>query len=248
MEITLNCLYKGVGINVDDKWFSPTKFYVEDFINKMKSFTDKFRIEVVLAKQSTINQHKYNKVLIHAILPNCIDEYHETITLTYSVDTKIPVYKIYKSYYNNNTGHIVCFNRHWLFVEELLPKEKIKVTAVDVLLQLLDNIKAKIQFMKNNKLSTKETSRFIRIGSYIDKCFFLNWKNTIGSRISISPLDLVKVYHSVYIDQNSPFYVGDKDSTIFNMFEAMTQFIAADKKDIGNKLEKVFLVNQLMNL
>ena len=81
-----------------------------DFFSQ--SFTDKFRIEVVLAKQSTIDQHRYNKVLIHAILPNCIDEYHETITLTYSVDTKIPIYKIYKSYYNNNTGHIVCFNRH----------------------------------------------------------------------------------------------------------------------------------------
>jgi hypothetical protein len=39
-----------------------------------------------------------------------------------------------------------------------------------------------------------------------------------------------------------------KDSTIMNMFEAMTQFIASDKKDIGNKVEKTFLVNQLMGL
>lgn len=116
------------------------------------------------------------------------------------------------------------------------------------MLKLPDDMELRIKSMKNKTLSTKDNERTKRIGEYIEKAHYAYWKNSVGGKISISPLNLVKVYQNVYIDQNSDFYVGDKDSTVMNMFEAMTQFIASDKKDIGNKVEKTFLVNQLMGL
>ena len=252
MEITLEQLYKGKSTKINDKDFLATKAYTEGFVNKMKPFTQNFRVEVVPPKQMTITGNEtditYNKVLIQAIMPKQVGDYNEIIALTYSLDTRTPVYKIYRAYYNNNTGNTMCFNHSWLVVRELKPLVGISVDIIDTLIKLPDDTEIRMKDMKNKVLSTKDDQRTSRIGDYIEKCFFAQWKNPVGSKISISPLNLVKVYQSVYIDQNSDFYVGDKDSTIMNMFEAMTQFIASDKKDIGNKVEKTFLVNQLMGL
>lgn len=135
-----------------------------------------------------------------------------------------------------------------MVVRELKPLLGVNIDIIDSMLKLPDDMELRIKSMKNKTLSTKDNERTKRIGEYIEKAHYAYWKNSVGGKISISPLNLVKVYQNVYIDQNSDFYVGDKDSTVMNMFEAMTQFIASDKKDIGNKVEKTFLVNQLMGL
>ena len=135
-----------------------------------------------------------------------------------------------------------------MVVRELKPLLGVNIDIIDSMLKLPDDMELRIKSMKNKTLSTKDNERTKRIGEYIEKAHYAYWKNSVGGKISISPLNLVKVYQNVYIDQNSDFYVGDKDSTVMNMFEAMTQFIASDKKDIGNKIEKTFLVNQLMGL
>jgi hypothetical protein len=252
MEITIEQLYKGKSTKINDKDFLATKSYTEGFINKMKLMTSNFRIEVIPPKQMTITSNEtditYNKVLIQAILPKQVGDYNEVIALTYSLDTRTPLYKIYRAYYNNTTGTTMCFNSDWLVVRELKPLQGVNIAAIDTLMSLPDDTELRVKNMKSKVLSTKDSERTKRIGEYIEKCFFATWKNSVGGKISISPLNLVKVYQSVYIDQNSDFYVGDKDSTIMNMFEAMTQFIASDKKDIGNKVEKTFLINQLMGL
>lgn len=135
-----------------------------------------------------------------------------------------------------------------MVVRELKPLLGVNIDIIDSMLKLPDDMELRIKSMKNKTLSTKDNERTKRIGEYIEKAHYAYWKNSVGGKISMSPLNLVKVYQNVYIDHNSDFYVGDKDSTVMNMFEAMTQFIASDKKDIGNKIEKTFLVNQLMGL
>lgn len=114
MEITLEQLYKGKSTKINEKDFLATKDYTENFVNKMKSLTSNFRIEVVMPKQMTITSNEtditYNKVLIQAILPKQIDGYNEIVALSYSLDTRTPVYKLYRAYYNNTTGVTMCFD------------------------------------------------------------------------------------------------------------------------------------------
>lgn len=114
MEITLEQLLKGKATKINDKDFLSTKDYVENFVNKMKAFTQNFRIEVVLPKQLTMTSNEtditYNKVLIQAILPKQVGDYNEIMALSYSLDTRTPVYKLYRAYYNNTTGVTMCFD------------------------------------------------------------------------------------------------------------------------------------------
>ena len=125
------------------------------------------------------------------------------------------------------------------------PLEEINVDCVDNLLSLPNNFQNVFNKFATTVLSTKETNRYHRLGMFIEKCHFLNWKNDIGSKIKLSPASMIKAYNDVYIEQNSPFYVGDKDSTALNIYKAIANIIAADHKDISNKAEKTFLINML---
>ena len=176
MEITLEQLFKGKATKINDKDFLSTKDYVENFINKMKVLTQNFRIEVVSPKQMTITSNEtdvtYNKVLIQAILPKQIDNYNEIVALSYSLDTRTPVYKLYRAYYNNITGVTMCFDTSWLVVRELKPLLGINIDIIDTLLKMPDDLELRIKSMKNKTLSTKDNERTKRIGEYIEKTYY----------------------------------------------------------------------------
>lgn len=251
MEITLEKLLQGKSTKINDKDFLSTKEYVEPFLNKMKNFTSNFRIEAVSPKQITYNTDgediTYNRVLVQAILPTQVDNYNEIYALAYSLDIRKPVYKVYRAMFDNTTNTTVVFNPNWLLVKEIKPNEEFGL-PIDDLMTLTSDFELKLKFCKNNVFSTKEDSRYYRLGSWIEKCQFEVWQNEFGGKVKWSPANVVKAYNNIYINTSSDFYVGDKDSTILNTYNSFASLIANDKKDICNKFEKTMLIKSLLNI
>ena len=51
-----------------------------------------------------------------------------------------------------------------------------------------------------------------------------------------------------YLRELQDYYVGDKDSSVINIYNSFAQLIADDKKDICNKFEKTMLINLLLGI
>lgn len=251
MEITLDKLLKGKPTRINSRDFYSTEDYVKPFIDEMNKFTSTYRVEAIPPSQVTLDKDgedtTYNRVLVQAIMPSQVDEYNEIYVLAYSLDIRKPVYKIYRAMFNNTTNAIVVFDPNWLVVNEIKPNDTFKM-PIQNLMSLTSNFEVKLKKYKNEVLSTKENERYLRLGSWIEKCQFLVWQNDFGGKVKWSPTNVVKAYNNIYINTSSDYYVGDKDSSIINTYNSFAQLIADDKKDICNKFEKTMLINSLLNL
>lgn len=114
MEVTLDKLLSGKSTRINSKDFLSTEDYVKPFIEEMSKFTSTYRIEAIPPSQVTTDKEgediTYNRVLVQAIMPTQIDEYNEIYTLTYSLDIRRPIYKVYKAMFNNTTNSIIAFD------------------------------------------------------------------------------------------------------------------------------------------
>lgn len=251
MEITLEQLLKGKSTRINDKDFLSTEEYISPFVDKMKNFTDSYRIEAISPNQITLDKEgediTYNRVLVQAILPNKVDKYNEMYTLTYSLDIRKPVYKVYRALYDNQSNILIAFNPNWFLTKEIKTNETFELPLTS-LMEATSDYEVKLKKYNNTVFSTKETDRYYRLGSWIEKCQFEIWRNEFGGKVKWSPANVVKAYNNIYINMDSEYYVGDKDSTIMNTYNSFAKLIADDKKDICNKFEKTMLINSLLNL
>lgn len=54
---------------------------------------------------------------------------------------------------------------------------------IQSLMSLTSNFEVKLKKYKNEVLSTKENERYLRLGSWIEKCQFLVWQNDFGGKV-----------------------------------------------------------------
>lgn len=251
MEVTLDKLLSGKSTRINSKDFLSTEDYVKPFIEEMSKFTSTYRIEAIPPSQVTTDKEgediTYNRVLVQAIMPTQIDEYNEIYTLAYSLDIRRPIYKVYKAMFNNTTNSIIAFDPNWLVVNEIKPAETFTL-PIQNLMSFTSDFEVKLKKYKNDTLFTKENDRYVRLGSWIEKCQFAVWQNDFGGKVKWSPTNVVKAYNNIYINTSSDYYVGDKDSSVINTYNSFAQLIADDKKDICNKFEKTMLINLLLGL
>lgn len=251
MEITLEQLLKGKSTKINNKDFLSTEDYVQSFIDQTKHLTDNYRIEAISPKQVTYDVNgediTYNKVLIQAVLPTKYSKYNECISLCYALDIRKPIYKYYKSLFNNETGNIIAFNPEHLIIKEIKPNDIFAVNIPE-LIQLTTDYTPRIRKYENELLSTDYDERCKRLGQWIESSFFELWRTELGGKVKWTTANIIKVFSNLYIDYNSDYYVGDKDSTVLNTYEAFANIIANDKKDICNKYEKTMLINTLLKL
>ncbi len=114
--------------------------FVEDNYTELKSkLTKDIKVEVVLPPQITLSANSdditYNKVLITAKLPKTvIKNYHTVICLTYALDVKQPICKVYKGYVDNS-GNFYSFDEHDINIYKIEPNSKINYSFQNLLVR-----------------------------------------------------------------------------------------------------------------
>lgn len=253
MEITPELLLKGKPTIIKGKEYLPTADYVNPFFDEMSKFTDKFIVNVQTPNQITLTNGDedltYNRVWIQAVMPDkyCIDNHDEVYSLLYGLDVRTPVYKVYRGALNRACTNLCVFNPDWLSVHELQPGETFKY-SIRNLMQMTNDIELRLRKMKDTFLDRDPDSIHRLLGEQIDKAMHLEWSNTSG-KVKISAAMCVKAFQDVYFDNKSPYYVPEtEESSVFNYYNAFTQLITDDKRDIIGKFEKTLLIDSLFDL
>lgn len=245
MEITINQLLEGKPTIIKGKEFKATKDYVNPFLDKISKFTDNFIVEVQQPDQIIVTDDKsttYNKVWIQAIMPSKDDikSCSETINFVYALDSRIPVYKIFRSY-KSSSGLFYSINPLWLITKEIKPEEDLKF-SIENLLSTTNDLEIKLDKLDNIELGKDIDSKHKLLGKTIDG-ILLNVFNSIAGKVKLSTSMGINAYESVYYDSASKYYSKDGSSTALNFYNALDQLITDEKKDIFNKFEKSYLVN-----
>lgn len=251
MEATLTELLAGKATVIKTKDYLSTKEFVQPFLDEMSKITTDFRIQVKLPDQMTVSEglHNvtYNRVLVQAVLPkeNSIDGHDEVIGLLYGLDVRKPVAKIYRGYLNQACTNLTVFNSQWMNIQEIKPREGI-VLAAKALLEATSDFELKMNRLKQTFLGDKEV--YERLGKWVDTCLRDSYYNGIQN-VRISPNLPIEGYKSLFIDDESPYYVPQsREASMFEVYNAFTQVITDDDKDFVNQFEKTMMVNKLLNI
>lgn len=250
MELTLKELLEGRATIIKNKEYFATRDYVNPFLDIMSSYTDDFRVSVKVADQLAINQDEqtiYNRVLVQAVLPEkyCIDSHDEVVGLLYGLDVRKPISKVYRGYLNRACTNLCVFNPQWMTVQEMKPNEQITYD-IKGLMEMASDLKLRLDNMKQKFISKEEVHN--QLGSWIDGTLRDSYYNGIHN-VKISPATAVEAYSSLYIDEKSEYFIPDtEEASYFNVYNAFTQVITDDKKDIMNKFEKTLLINRILGV
>lgn len=251
MELTISELLDGQATTIKNKEYLQTKEYVQPFLDKMGKYTNDFRVKVKLPDQITTvgdaQNITYNRVLIEAVLPSesTIDNHDEVIGFLYGLDVRKPISKMYRGYLNRACTNLSVFDAKWLEVNELKPGEEIKFD-IDKLLAMPNNFDITLKKLKSEFIKREEVTD--RLGEWVDATLRDGWYNGMQS-VKISPNIPVEAYKSLFIDQTSEYFVPlQEDASLFRVYNAFTQIITDDERDIMNKFEKTMMINQLLKV
>jgi hypothetical protein len=250
-EITINELLNGKATIIKNKSYLSTSDYVQPFLDKMKPFTSDFRVKVKLPDQITIGVSKditYNRVLIEAVMPqdeSADKEHDEVIGFIYGLDVRKPIAKIYRGLLNRACTNLSVFDPKWIEIQEVKPDESLKYN-VKQLMELPNSSTTKLALLKKEFIDKE--GLYKRLGEWVDRCLKSTYFNGIHS-VKLSPSIAIDAYSSLYIDRDSKYFIEDsREASMFEIYNAFTQLITDDTKDIMNKFEKTILVNQILGL
>ena len=252
MNITLEELLRGKSTLIKTKEFLPTKNYVEPFLDKMSKFTSDFRIQVKLPDQITKTKDTddltYNRVLIQGVLPQkyTIDNHEEVIGMLYGIDVKKPVVKIFRNYLNQACTNLTVFSPQWINTQELIPGDPINFAPIKNLMELTNNFATTLQSIKNEYVDRDGRTNYL--GSWVDNSLRFSEDYGFG-RVKIAVSTPIDAYKLLFMNKDSDYYIPEGiDPSIFDIYNAFTDIISKDQKDIMNKFEKIMIINKLLGI
>lgn len=258
MEITISELLKGRATRIKKNEYLKTEAYVTPFLNKMSKFTNDFRVQVKLPDQITkttdgeidMDDITYNRVWIQAVMPEeyAFDNHQEVIGMVYGLDTRKPVVKIYKGGLNMACTNLCVFNPSFLNVQELEPEKTINFSSVDTLMNQTNDLKVWLEKLYKEEFKITPDNVNESMGRWINNCWDTAWNKGYGT-VKVSDSLVLGASKLLFRDEESPYYVG-KDTTtdMFNVYNAFTQMITNDSRDIMNKFEKTYLIKDILSL
>lgn len=258
MEITLEELLKGKATKIKKNDYFPTAAYVEPFLERMSKFTNDFRIQVKLPDQITrtvdgeINTDDitYNRVWIQAVMPEeyTFDNHEEVVGMIYGLDTKKPIVKFYRGGLNMACTNLSVFNPSFLKIQELESETAIDYRCLKTLMEETNDLKVWLEKLHNIEIPYDIDLIDRLTGMWMRNLITKQYDNGLG-KVKISTSSVSDVYKMMYLKPESPYFVKEGETTdMFNAYNAFTQLITDDNKDIVNKVEKTLLLKDILDL
>jgi hypothetical protein len=255
MELTVDQLLQGKATKIKEKEFFTTKAYVEPFFDRMSKYTEEFIINVKPADQISLTPSGevnfddivYNRVWIQAVLPDeyAYENHKRVMSMIYALDTRKPVVKMYTGALNMACLNLCVFNPDALNVAELEPTTAINFSPVNLLMGMTDTIKVTLE--KMSKMTFNRNSIYEDLGLWVDRCITAKYNSGFGT-VKIAESAPINVYKSLFYEEDSNYYVQGDEVDGFTVYNAFTDLITQDKKDLVNKFEKTLLVKEIMDI
>lgn len=256
MQLNLEELTKGKATIIKGKEYFNTESYVTPFLERMSKFTSDFRIQAKLPDQISITRKEdlnledtvFNRVWIQAVLPDSIDNHQEVIGLIYGLDTRKPVAKIYRGALNMACLNLCIFSPTFLNVQEIEPQTPLDFKCIQPLMEQTSDIKAWLDKLSNIEVPYEESQIDRSLGSWIRNSLSASMNSDYG-KVKLSTSTAIDAYKLLYEKEDSPYYVKPGNSTsMFTVYNAWTQILTDDTRDIINKVEKTLLIKRILGL
>lgn len=256
MEISLEQLLEGKAIKIKNKDFLQTKAYVDPFLERMRKFTSDFRVQVKLPELITLNDPdegrepenlSYTRVAIQGVLPDTWENHSDVIGMVFGLDVRKPILKIYKGAINNEHGNLCIFDPSFINVQYIEPGKAISYKPIETLLEKEDDTRLVIHSLQDTYWNSSPENIEKNLGRWVRKALNCEYENGYG-KIKIGADTVIKAYNSVFTNVDSPYYIGEnKDVDMFTVYNAFTELISHDIKDIMNGAEKTILLRQILD-
>lgn len=256
MELKLEELLKGKATRIKENDFFPTAAYVEPFIERMSKFTSDFRIEAKLPDQITKTSNgdinyddiTYNRVWIQAVMPEeyAFDNHDEVVGMVYGLDCCKPIVKLYRGGLNRACTNLCVFDPSFLHIQEIEAEKPFNYKPIRQMMEQTCDLKAWLNKLHTTSFATDYVSINESLGEWIRNSIALSYDNGFG-KVKLSATNIIDTYKDLFEKKDSPYYVGEgNDTTMFNVYNAFTQQITDDKRDIMNKVEKTLLIKDIL--
>lgn len=255
MEIDLNTLMKGKATRIKDKEYFTTESYVTPFIDRVSKMTNDFIINVKPADQISLTKDGeinfddviYNRVWIQGVLPEeyAWDNHKRVISMIYALDTRKPLVKFYVGALNMACLNLCVFNPEALNVAELEPESAINYSFLRNAMSMTDETKVMLEKLSDREYKKDEI--YADLGHWVDNC--INAKINMGfGTVKLAESSPIDVYKDLFYNEKSKYYTTDNVVDGFTVYNAFTDLITQDKRDLVNKFEKTLLVKDIMEV
>jgi len=256
MELTIEQAYSGLPTKIKNSEFFGTKAYIEPFIDRMSKYTDNFTIQAKPATQISLNRDGdvnfenivYNRVWVEALLPDeyAYEGHQQSVSLLYALDTRKPLYKIFKNTVRMACLNMCVFSPEHLQVRELEPETAMEYTFTNQVMELTDGMNALLKKLSETYIKRNELTN--RLGEWVDRSIKANINSGFG-KVQLAESTPIGAYKSLILDEKSDYYTPEGDISMFDAYNAFTDIITHDKgRDIVNKFEKTYLVREIMGI
>lgn len=258
MEITLEELLKGKPTRIKGREYFGTEQYVAPFLDRMSKYTDDFRIQAKLPDQISITREKdinfddivYNRVWIQAVLHDNIgfENHVKVVGMVYGLDTRKPVSKIYTGGLNCACTNLCVFNPDDIFVQELEPETPIDYRKVVPMADEVLDVSEWLKKLYHTEVPYNDRVINEELGKWVRSTLSCTYGSNLG-KVKLATSAAIDAYKLLYEKEDSPYYVSVGSATnMFNVYNAWTQTITDDTRDIMNKAEKCLLLKQILHL
>ena len=258
MELTLAELLRGKSTRIKNKDYFPTAAYVEPFLERVSRLTSDFRVNAVLPNQITYTQdgeinledQTFNRVWIQAVLPDDypIPNHNNVIGMVYGLDVRKPVFKVYRGGLNMACTNLCVFSNDMLTCQEIEPETAVDYRCVDRIINETDDTAQMIRQLMNTEFNTNERLVNEQLGKWIRNCIECSYDVGFG-KVKIACSSPIEAYKYLFVNEDSDYFIGDKEANMYQVYGAMTQTITDGlKRDIMNQVEKSLLVKSILGI
>ena len=257
MEITIEELLKGKATKIKKNEYFPTAAYVEPFLDKMSKFTNDFRVQVKLPDQITktidgeinMDDITFNRVWIQAVMPEeyMFDNHSEVVGMIYGLDARKPIAKFYRGGLNMACTNLSVFSPSFLNIQEMESETALDYRCIKTLMEQTNDLKVWLEKLHSTEIPYIEDNISKITGQWLRNTIGMQYDNGFG-KVKLATSNVVDAYKLLYLKEDSPYYVKPGETTdMFNVYNAFTQLITDDTKDIVNKVEKTLLLKDILS-
>jgi len=260
VDINIEELLEGKPTIIGKKAYFKTSDYVQPFFDRLKPFTDDFRIHVQTPEQITLSQNgelvttdtTYNRIYIEAVMPNSeyYDNHDKVIGMVMGIDVRRPVVKFYSGALNSACTNLCIFNPSHLAIQSLDPETPIDFKPLSEIITLEDDTKRILEELHNSVFENNPLQREVLLGKWIDNAILMDWNNGFQP-VKISTDNVISAYKSLFIDDNSEYYQVGNTFNMYDVYNAFTQQITnmvTKSRDVFSIPEKTLLVSKILGI
>ena len=165
--------------------------------------------------------------------------------MIYALDTRKPLVKFYVGALNMACLNLCVFNPEMLNVSELEPESAINYSFLRNAMSMTDETNLMLKNLSD--MEYKKDDIYADLGHWVDNC--INSKINMGfGSVKLAESTPIDVYKDLFYDEKSKYYTTDDRVDGFTVYNAFTDLITQDKRDLVNKFEKTLLIKDIMGI